>query len=165
MSKQDEIRQSLDERIKRIATAPTVLAIVKSVNENDKTCVLDEDGLEIIDVRLTPVIDDAQGLVIYPKLNTWALAVRIEHSNEWHLISCKEVFKYSLKVGATTFEITEAGVKIEKGNDSLKSCLNDMSKQMRLLTVPVVAVGSPSGVPVNAPAFAAIEKRINNILQ
>jgi hypothetical protein len=127
--------------------------------------VLDEDGLEIIDVRLTPVIDDAQGLVIYPKLNTWALAVRIEHSNEWHLISCKEVFKYSLKVGATTFEIAEAGVKIEKGGDSLKKCLNDMCNQIGLLTVPVVAVGSPSGVPVNIAAFTTIQKRVNNILQ
>jgi hypothetical protein len=75
------------------------------------------------------------------------------------------VFKYSLKVGTTTFEITEAGVKIEKGGDSLKKCLNDMCNQIGLLTVPVVAVGSPSGMPVNIAAFTTIQKRVNNILQ
>lgn len=165
MTKHSEIREKLRQWANEGGPAPTMLAKVVSVNETNNTCVLDEDGMLVQDVRLSPIIDTGEGLTIYPKVNTWALAVRIENENEWHLIGCKEVFKYRLKINNVLFEITGDGVKIEKGSDSLRSCMSDLFTQISALTVPCTAPGTPSGLPINAALFTSIKARVLNILK
>lgn len=165
MGKIEEIREQLKQWANNGGPAPTMLAKVVSVNETNNTCVLDEDGMLVQDVRLTPVIDTGEGLTLYPKVNTWALAVRIENENDWYLIGCKEVFKYRLKINTLLFEVTGDGVKIEKGSDSLRSCMDDLFTQISALTVPCTAPGTPSGIPLNATAFNGIKTRVLNILK
>ncbi len=165
MSRIDEIRQKLKEWCSAGAPQPTMLGIVKSVNEDEQTCIVEDDGLEYPNVRLSPVLTRADGLMIIPKVNKYALCARIENDNEWYLVSAEEVVKYRLKIGKTLFEVTAAGVKISKGNDSLKSCMDDMFKAISGLTVLCNAEGTPSGVPMNLPAFTTIQKRVNIILE
>lgn len=168
MSKIEQIRESLKRYAENGGPAPTMLAKVVAVNEDAKTCSLDDDGLIYEDVRLSPIIEDevnTKGLCIYPKINTWCLAVRIENENEWLAIAFEEVFKYRLKIGTTVFEITEDGVKISKGDDTLKSCLNDLITQVKAITVTCAASGSPSTIPLNGTAFTSIKTRIDNILK
>jgi hypothetical protein len=50
------------------------------------------------------------------------------------------------------------------GGESLYSILNDLLTQLQALTVTCASPGSPSTVPVNTPALAAIQVRIANLL-
>lgn len=65
----------------------------------------------------------------------------------------------------TKFEVGSGGVKIERAGDTLKSAMTDLLTQIQAITVITTAFGTPSSVPVNAPAIAAILLRIQNILQ
>ncbi len=51
----------------------------------------------------------------------------------------------------------------KKGNSGLKKTLNDILTALQLLTVPT-GVG-PSGIPVNAATFKAIQEDLNNYLE
>jgi len=98
MSKQEEVRKLLKKMASEVGPAVSLLAEVKSVDETELTCVLtDDDGLEFFDVRLTPVVDGNVSFTIIPKINTWALAVRMEDSDDWLVLSVGEAQKVLLK--------------------------------------------------------------------
>jgi hypothetical protein len=95
MEKAEEIRQKLFEMAKELGPAPTMLARVQSVDEVERTCVLVDDLTELPynDVRLRPVQDATKSITLIPKVNTWALAIRIEDNDEWMVIACGELDK------------------------------------------------------------------------
>ncbi|BAV09399.1 hypothetical protein FLA_5447 [Filimonas lacunae] len=97
-----------------------MLATVKEIDESDFTCTLeDEDGLKITQVRLRPVIDSKEAITIFPKIGTWALAVRIESDNEWMLIASGEADKWRIKTGAGVMEQSTKGLLIQHDSDTL----------------------------------------------
>ncbi|NOS94532.1 MAG: hypothetical protein HOP30_21685 [Cyclobacteriaceae bacterium] len=95
MEKSEKIRQMLFQMAKELGPAPTMLARVKSVNETERTCVLvdDQTDLPYEDVQLRPVQDSTKSITLIPKVNTWALAVRIEDQDEWMVIAVGEADK------------------------------------------------------------------------
>lgn len=124
MDKQEQIRSAL-----RKFTAPetaTILAIVTSVDEGEKTVVLKDDqtGDKFFDVRLRPVIDGKDFLTIIPKIGTWCLAIRIEDDNEWVVLAVAEAAKYSIKIGETEFKQNASGFEIKKRRRQPKGCSN-----------------------------------------
>lgn len=90
-----KIRKRLHEMARELGPAPTMLAKVAFVNLIDRTCTLidDQTSLPYNDVRLRPVQDATKSITIIPKLNTWALAVRIEDTDEWMVIAVGEADK------------------------------------------------------------------------
>jgi hypothetical protein len=158
----EEIRKAHADFINRVMpNANTILAKVISVNEGDCTCVLiddDEDATEYIDVRLRPVIDGKQSVTIIPKLQTWALAVRIEFSEDYMVIAVGEAEKFIVKIGATSFEINANGFLIKKNNDTLKQAL----------TLIIEAVNQIAVLYGNNPNYLKLQQaqtKINNLLQ
>lgn len=143
MDKEEQIRKKLIDLAKAYGPKVSLLAKVKEVDEDGLTCVLvddDEAELEYPDVRLRPVIDGKEGITIYPKLNTWALAVRIEDDNEWMFIAAGEVDKVKFKAGDTTIIIDNNGVFINGGNngglvkiDSLVTDINSIKTDINNL--------------------------------
>lgn len=125
MDKAEQIRRLLDERMNMASPPATLLAIVQSVNEIEMTCTLydEETELEYYDVRLRPVIDGNEGLIVFPKTGTWCLAARLENTDEWMVIGCSEVDKWQLKIGETTIEQDAAGLLIKKQNDTLRQAV------------------------------------------
>jgi len=103
MDKAEQIRQKLKKMASEAGPDVTLLAQVKSVDEASLTCDLydDDSGLDFTDVRLQPVIDGNKSVVLIPKANTWALAVRVEDSDDWMVIACGEVDKWLLKCDQT----------------------------------------------------------------
>jgi len=98
MSKEEQIRKLLKIMAGEVGPAVSLLAQVKSVNEATFTCVLtDDDGLEFTDVLLRPVVDGNESVTLIPKVNTWALAIRMEDGDDWMIISVGEVQKIHTK--------------------------------------------------------------------
>ncbi len=92
MDNAEKIRQDLKRMASEFGPDNSLLATVKSVNLDAKTCDLaDDDGLEFPDVRLRPVESNNQGWMLVPKVNTWALALRIEDGGDWMLIAADEL--------------------------------------------------------------------------
>jgi len=100
-------RARILEKLKQIAKGGTnsMLAQVKAVNADECTCTLwDEDTkLEYSEVRLRPVLDGKESFTLIPKINTWALAVRIENDEDWMLIAVGEADKWKLKCDQVEF--------------------------------------------------------------
>lgn len=159
MSLIDEIRQSLADHAGRFGPSPTLLAKVKTVNSSDKTVdLVDDDGLEIPGVRIKPVLDGSEGLTLFPKVDSWAIAVRVEDSEDWMLIASGEVDKWQLSIGQTLIEQTAQGLQIKKGADSLKDVLQMIIEATQQI---VVLVG-------NGPDYAKLGQalvKLNNILR
>jgi hypothetical protein len=113
----EEFREALAAFIKRVSPAgSTLLAKVQGVDEAEGTCVLTDDssGTEAVypDVRLRPVEDGSDGITQFPETGTWALAVRIEESEDWLLLAAGNIYKYRVKTGPTVLELTQEGATI-----------------------------------------------------
>lgn len=163
MDRHEQIRQRFIDLAGKHGPLQTVLAKVDNVNLGGMTCDLDDDGVMINDVRLTPVITGNETIVIFPKVGSNALAVRIEDDEEWMILACEQAEKYKITVGDCVIEMDSSGIKISKATESLKNILSDLIMAIKSITV---ATGSgPSGTPINATAFTTIENRINQFLK
>lgn len=164
MDKKQQIREALRRHAQQVGPMQTMLVTVVSVDESEGTCSLvDDDGLELFDVRLKPVLTDNESLVMFPSVGSWVLIARIEDDEEWLLMSCEQVDKYRVTVGDSVIEMTSDGIKISNGGETLKSILSDLIEAIKLLTVPTGA--GPSGTPYNAASFTSINNRIANFLK
>lgn len=120
------IRDALMRLGGKVGPAPTIIGKVKSVDEDEKTCVIIEtigdDEIEIDDVRLRPVLNGNAAITIYPKVNSYVLALRIEGSEEWMVAGVDKTDKVKWEVGDCKFEVDE-GFLIKRGNDTLKDII------------------------------------------
>ena len=125
MSREEQIRQLLDDRSSQVGPQPTMLATVQSVDESEATCVLydEETELEFYDVRLRPVVDSTESLTIFPKVGSWCLAARIETTDEWMVLACSEADKWRLKIGNTLVEQNATGLLIQNQSDTLRQAM------------------------------------------
>ncbi len=82
----------------------SVLAKVKSVDEGKLLCVLDDDGTELYDVRLCPIAGATDGVVLIPEVGSFAMAMKIEGTEEYMVVSCTKVAKALVKVGNQTLK-------------------------------------------------------------
>lgn len=159
MNIEEQIRQSLKRWCETYGPAPTILATVVSVDEDNSTCILkDDDENEIPDVRLRPVLDGNESMTIFPKAGTWCLAIRIEKEEQWMLIAAGEFEKWKMKIGTTIIEQNATGLLVQKDTDTLKEILLLLCGAMKQI---VVVYG-------NNPDYVKIETavtKINNLLR
>lgn len=167
MNKSERIREGLKKFSSQFGPAPTLLAIVQSVDEENQTCVLiddDNDGTVYNDVRLRPVIDGNSSVVIFPTVGTYALAIMIEGGEDadWMLLAAGQIDKVIYTCGVFILTVSNTGFSIKSNEDSLKNILNDFSTAIQQLTV--TAPNGVTSVPINAAAFAALTTRINALM-
>ncbi len=168
MGKADDIRKALADFSGKYGPQNTMLATVDSVDEAEFTCVLQDDDngeLTYPDVRLRPVLDGNESVTVFPKVGTWALAVRIEEEENWMVIAVGEADKVvtvadsEIKsvVGTSEFTIDD-GFLMQKGSDTLK----------QILTLIVEAVQPIVVIYGNNPVYAKLTQaltKINNLLK
>lgn len=121
-----DILDLFDQRVKRNPALVTLMGKVKSVDTSEMTCVIDDDGFEIPEVRLRPVLDNKESITIYPKVGAWALAVRLEDTEEWMLISAGEVAKYQIKQNDLVFEMDGEKFLLEKQGANLMEIIKSI---------------------------------------
>lgn len=150
MATVNEIRDRLIEMAGTYAPAVSVLAKVKSVDEDECTCVLvDDDGQEFFEVRIRPITGKNKYFLQIPKNNSFVLAVRIEDTEEWQIVACDEVKKVQLIVGDIEVVISETDILMNGGElgglikiSELTAKLNELVSKFNAHTHVVNTTGS-----------------------
>lgn len=179
-----ELQKALHEFVWSRQTVTVFPAKVKSVNESDLTCDVEgTDDLELYDVRLRATLDgNDDGFVLIPALGSWVLVANIGNSQgDYALLATSETTQAAFKIGQSTWlidgdtitaqrgltavKVESDGVRIERNSVSLKTAIDALIDQIKLITVTCAAPGAPSTPPLNFAAFDAIKIQIDNILK
>lgn len=156
MAKTDEdIRRELAEALK--GKPVTVLAKVKTVDTNARTCDIDDDGVEMFGIRLQCITNGTTGIVIYPKVNSQVLCVRIEENDCYAVVHTSEVDKLEIKIQDKSLEVDSNGfvfnggtigsVKADKMVEWMTKVYSDLQTLTKLLaTSAVVGNGAPLAI-------------------
>ena len=153
MTRKEQIQQGLKKLAAGVGPLQTLLATVVSVDEEEMTCVIADDDMEIADVRLRPVLNGEEGITIFPKVGSWVLCTRIEEDAEWMVLAADEVDKYRIVVGDMLFEMKEGKFMVQSGTENLGKCLDDLILQIQAIYAPK-----------NTAAITLIQNRLKTLL-
>jgi hypothetical protein len=163
---------------------PTAMQVAKvqTVDTGDLTAdVEDSSGLVLYNVRLRPSIDGSdEGVLLVPAVGSYVIIGQVG-DGEWAILNSSSVTEISLTIGGadltvtqtgfsfqkgtTRLELDNTGVLIEKAGQSLKTVLDLIVDQIKLITVTCAAPGAPSTPPINIAAFNAIKTQIGQLLK
>lgn len=162
MSTPEQIRKGLEGFARSMAPPVSNIARVKSVNEDEGTCVLiDEDDQEYLEVRLKPILSENKSFLQIPKLGTFVLAVRVEDDDDWMVIACDEVEKFLWIVGKTKLELSDK-ICIEANNQNLLNLIE------RLFIVLDRGYQTNTGVTIQLvlqPQFEVLKQDFKKLLK
>lgn len=153
MTKEEQIRQGLAKLAERYGPLQTLLCKVVSVDKEEFTIVVDEDGIEIPDVRLRPVLNGKESLTIFPKPGTWVLIGRIETDADWIVLQVDEMDGYRIVNANMLFEMKDGKYLVKSGTENLGKCLDDLFNEIQLIYAPK-----------NSAAITAIQVRLKTLL-
>ncbi|WP_306353712.1 hypothetical protein [Flavobacterium sp. '19STA2R22 D10 B1'] len=163
MTQDNQIRQGLKDMAKGSAPPVSNIAVVQSVDETKGVCVLeDEDGQEIFDVRLRPVLTGNKSFLQVPKTGSYVLAIRIEDDEDWMVIACDEIEKVVWYTETSVFELSDK-VHIESGGESMADLMDQLFS-----AISNMAFTTNTGVTIkliNAPEFEALKMKFNTLLK
>lgn len=91
MTTTNELRRALQQKYGEKPV--TILGTIAAVDENSKTCDIDDDGFIMYGIRLQSVTNAAAGILKVPKIGAQALAVKIEDGDGFMLLDCAEYSK------------------------------------------------------------------------
>jgi len=156
----------LDERLKkqleefRRNPNNTFPATVQSVDKETKTITAkDLEGFTFNEIRLTAAIDESKALVVYPKIGSTVLVSMIGNQLEQLFVSSvREVESLDVTIEDTELHMDVDGYRLKRGNEDLKTVLNDMIDELNKIVVI-------QGQSINVVAMTQIKARLNNILK
>lgn len=161
MATVEQIRNRIEEMAKASGPAVSNIAKVKSVNQDKAICILeDEDGQEIIDVRLRPVLTGKKSFIQIPKIGTYVLTIRVEDDDHWMVIACDEIEKVEIYIDELKFELETAGVRITNKGENLKTVLNEFQDKFGELCNEVSKIVVSIGVTPNVPVITKIKQDV-----
>lgn len=157
MGLDEDLRKSLKEFNKPETQVFT--ATVTKINEAKKTVdVVDVDGLDFFDVRLSAAEDDTKSVLLIPKVGSSVLVAMIGNTvNALFVAMTNEVEKITGEIDDTKFKIDRSGYQVIKGSQNLKVVLNDLIDEVNKIIVV-------NGTSINVAAMNAIKQRLNTIL-
>ena len=162
MATEEQIRNGLQDLAKRFGPQVSNIAVVKSVNEDEGTCILiDEDGQKYVDVRLRPVLTGKQSFLQIPKIGTQVLAVRIEDDDSWMIIAHDETEKFLWITPTAKVEISDK-LLFEANNQNLLSLME------RLFSVVEKGYTTNNGPTIKLilePEFNSIKNDFKQLLK
>ena len=158
-----DIRERLGDLVSSSGPAVSNIAKVKSVNENQATCVLeDEDGQEIPEVRLRPVLTGKNSFLQIPKIGSLVLAVRIEDDEDWMIIACDEVDKFLWATDTTKVELTDK-VHISANNKNMAELIDKLFEA--ILKMRFTTNAGPTIRLINRPEFESLKNEFKELLK
>lgn len=122
-------------------------AAVQSVNEDDCTCVVMADEMEIGDVRLRATINGTDGFIIFPAVGSTVLVQRLGEKEEFFVTMFSEI----------------DGVLIQKDDDTLKLLVNDLCDKVKAISTELQKVVVAIGVTPDVLALVQINADIDAI--
>jgi hypothetical protein len=158
----EQIRKRLEELAKKHGPAVSNIAKVKSVDEAKSTCVLiDEDGQEIFEVRLRPVLNGNKSFVLVPKVGTYVLAVRVEDDDDWMVVGCDEITKVGFYLNAVEVEFKDK-IHLQANGQNLANLMNDLF--VAINNMVFATPNGPTTALTNAAEFEALKQRFTQLL-
>ncbi|WP_299682965.1 hypothetical protein [uncultured Tenacibaculum sp.] len=144
----------------------TFIATVTKVDKEKKTIeIIDTDGFDFDDVRLTSVIDDTNKVVQFPKEETSVLVSRIgDDDNTLFVSAISEVESIEGTIEDTHFHIDKDGYIFEKGDVRLKDIINEIQNQIGSLCDEVNKIVVSIGVTPNVAAITQIKTAVTDTL-
>lgn len=159
----EDIRQKLGDLAGSSGPAVSNIAKVKSVDENGAVCVLeDEDGQEIPEVRLRPVLTGKKSFLQIPKIGSLVLAVRIEDDDDWMIIACDEVDKFLWVTDTTKIELTDK-VHISANNKNMAELIDKLFEA--ILKMRFTTNAGPTIRLINRPEFESLKNEFKELLK
>nr|DAN01608.1 MAG TPA: baseplate protein [Caudoviricetes sp.] len=159
----EDIRQKLGDLAGSSGPAVSNIAKVKSVDENGAVCVLeDEDGQEIPEVRLRPVLTGKKSFLQIPKIGSLVLAVRIEDDEDWMIIACDEVDKFLWVTDTTKIELTDK-VHISANNKNMAELIDKLFEA--ILKMRFTTNAGPTIRLINRPEFESLKNEFKELLK
>lgn len=159
----EDIRQKLGDLAGSSGPAVSNIAKVKSVDENGAVCVLeDEDGQEIPEVRLRPVLTGKKSFLQIPKIGSLVLAVRIEDDEDWMIIACDEVDKFLWATDTTKVELTDK-VHISANNKNMAELIDKLFEA--ILKMRFTTNAGPTIRLINRPEFESLKNEFKELLK
>lgn len=156
MSIDTELQRALQQLIKR--DTPTLSVQVVSVNTDNGTCRVLEDGLEF-EVRLSSVISPTrERCYLFPKVGSEVLIAPIEEDvHRYHVIGYSEIEAVQCVIDGVEFIMDKDGFILKKNEINFKQLLNDFLTEMKNAVIQ-----TPSGVGNFAPNVKAKLQELND---
>lgn len=152
-----ELIQGLSDFAKRRNIDNLSLGKVLSVDVQNAKCKC-QVGDFGISVSLMAAPNVTNAFLAYPSVGSYVTIGIV--GSRWYLVGCSEIDKVSCIVGTTKFEVSNNGVLIKKGNETLKSVLISLVSELQLSFSQINAV---IGVPANTPNYQTILTKINSL--
>jgi hypothetical protein len=149
--------QEVREKLARFigVNQPTILGVVKSVDKDKCTCDIDDDGIEWLGIRLRPITGINDGVVKFPKVGAYLLAVKIETSDEWMMVEATEY--ESILMVCEKIEVNggeNGGLVIsQKTVDELHKTITRINAIVTSLTILAAAMTATASAPVLGAAL------------
>jgi len=126
----DDFRKAINEKIKGLVPEQLLLCKVTEVDEKALTCTCQtvNEGIDIYDVSLTPVIDqEASEVITIPAIDSPALVAIIQNDlRNTYLVSCQKADKVYLRgtsLGGLV-KVKELREQLNKTTELLQALLN-----------------------------------------
>ena len=159
----EHIRKGLEDMAKKHGPAVSNIAQVKSVDEIKATCVLiDEDGQEIFDVRLRPVLNDNKSFILVPKVGSYVLAIRVEDDDDWMVVGCDEITKVGFYLNDVEIEFKDK-IRMKANGQNLAKLIDDLF--VAINNMVFTTANGPTTSLVNTAEFTAIKQRFTQLLE
>ena len=146
----DDIRKKLEEAFE--SGPVTVLAEVKGVNQSDRTCDIDNDGVMIYGVRLQSITKGNCGIVVIPKLGSKVLCVQIEKTDSFMMLHASEVDSIEINVAGKTLAADSNGFVFNGGTIGSAKTDKMVEWMMKVYNDLQTLSGSLASFPVTTPA-------------
>jgi len=153
----EELRKALRDFFGDISA--TMIATVKSVDKNKCTCTIENDSAEYFNVRLRPTTGSNNGIVMYPKIGTTVLTVKIESTEELAVLCATEYESIEMLVDSTVLNNGTFGglIKIQELTNRLNALVNVYNSH----THPVATTGTAAAQSGTATATNAQAQQFN----
>ena len=130
----------------------TVLAEVKGVNQSDRTCDIDNDGVMIYGVRLQSITKGNCGIAVIPKLGSKVLCVQIEKTDSFMMLHASEVDSIEINVAGKTLAADSNGFVFNGGTIGSAKTDKMVEWMMKVYNDLQTLSGSLASFPVTTPA-------------
>lgn len=145
MTTTNELRRALQQKYGEKPV--TILGTIAAVDENSKTCNIDDDGFMMYGIRLQSVTNAAAGILKVPKIGAQALAVKIEDGDGFMLLDCAEYDKIIFNGG------TNGGlINIESLVNKINAIENDLNSLKTVFKTSWTPVAQDGGAALKTAA-------------
>lgn len=154
---EEDIRKEFAAAFK--AKAVTVLAEVKGVDQQKRTCDIDDGGVIMYGIRLQSIAQGNTGMTLFPKVGSQVLCVRIEDSDDYMVVHASEVESAELKIQDKSVTMDQNGFVFNGGTigavkaDAMVQWMAKVYADIQSLVVTLGSGSTPTGNVVFAKPF------------